>query len=206
MEAGELEALVSLPDESVAPRLKDLLDRRHGARAARHEAAVLEVSLSAAQQLASTAVWKNDAIALDAEVLLGPLLADCSRIDVAFHAIGAFQVQLPRSMLVNLARVLPKPHSGLTAWINPEGLHLRWRAGRGGLNLFSQPVRSRDAVSMLQVTLHPSAVEAPRPTPSVTIPRAPRLVAPAPWTTRPMASRSRGGWLLDALSDLAILP
>ena len=85
-------------------------------------------------------------VLLDAALLLGELLADPAPKFIALGLDGAFNVALHRTKLVQVARTLNR--SALTGWGDERGLHLRWHAGRGGLDLRSQvvPPLERDRV------------------------------------------------------------
>jgi hypothetical protein len=177
---------VDLPDEQVSHRLHVLFQSRVAARAAAHGAAVEQAALNAAQRLAATTVWHNDAAALDPGVLLGDLLVDTNRTYIAFHVAGQFQTSVPRSTLVSAAQVLGSNRPDLTAWVDKAGLHSRWRGGRGGVNFLPQTIPAHETARLLRVNL---------PTPVVEIIRR----APA------ASTRMQRGlvWLTDLLAELA---
>jgi hypothetical protein len=204
VEPNELQALATLPDENVTPVLKELLREREGRRLARREATNRDSSLSAANYLAETAVWRKNAAALDVRVLLGDLLADTNQMHVVF-ASDLFRVNMPRFKLVELAEVLPKQYADLLAWVDADGLHFWWNRGRGGLNLFSQVVPPRDAAHVLAVYIRPPAAVEERD------PIAPVLKAKessehrlAHAAARSTMTRGRGAWLGEILRELGI--
>lgn len=164
-EAEDLRALVHLPDEVLAHELRPYFDRRAEHRAAIHAEAVQRLAVAAAEQLAATAVWRNDAAVLDVRVLLGELLVDTSRKHVLVDATGfssRFQVNVPRRLLVDTAKVLGgRPDLG--AWVDENGLHFRWNEGRGGLNFIPQMVPAQEIANILCVTIPPPYIERPRP-------------------------------------------
>lgn len=182
-EAEDLRGLVHLPDDALAQELRPYFERRAEQRALAHAAAVERLALAAADQLASTAIWRNDAAVLDVRVLLGELLVDTSRKHVLLDATGfwsRFQVIVPRSRLVDTAKVLGgRPDLG--AWVNENGLHLRWNQGRGGLNFLPQALPAHEMANLLCVTIPPPFVERPRPAP-----------------------RPRSTWFTDFLHEMAL--
>jgi hypothetical protein len=173
VDAEELRAVVHLPDEALARELQSRLERRAARRAATHADAVQRLAVAAAEQLAATARWKGDAAVLDVRVLLGELLVDTTRSYFLFDATSfssRFQVALPRSRLANVARVLGgRPDLG--AWVDEDGLHLRWNEGRGGLNFLSQCVPAQEMNNILCVNIPPPHVAH----------RAPGLAATRAW-------------------------
>jgi hypothetical protein len=181
VEAEKLAALAALPDEKIAPMLEQLLEHRASERAAGHHADVQEISLAAAQRLGATAHWTNDVAAVDVRLLLGELLLDTSRSYILFDAHGLcveFQVSLPRSLLVNVAKELGR-RPDLIASIDAQGLHFRWNQERGGLNFFSRWVPTSEAMNVLYVTI---------PLPIVKSQRVP----------------ARSGWFAELLSEVAV--
>jgi hypothetical protein len=182
-EAEDLRALVHLPDEALAQQLRPHFERRAEHRAAIHADAVQRLALAAAQQLAVTAVWRDGAAVLDVRVLLGELLVDTTQKYIRLDATSfssRFQVSLPRSLLVNVAKeVGARPDPG--AWVDEAGLHLRWKEGLGGLNFIPQCVPACDRANVLCVNIPPPFVERPRP----------RL-----WAAR--------AWFSEVLADVAL--
>jgi hypothetical protein len=165
VEAEDLWALVHLPDQALAQQLRPWFERRAGRRAAVHAEAVQRVALTAADHLAATARWKGDAAVLDVRALLGELLVDTSRKHMLFDATGfgaRFQVSVPRSRLVDTAKVLGG-RSDLGAWVDESGLHFRWNEGRGGLNFLPQSVPAQEMATILCVNIPPPFVERLRP-------------------------------------------
>jgi hypothetical protein len=192
VEPGDLQALVALPDEDVAPRLKELFRRREEQRASRWAAAMQECSLDAAQRLAGAATWHQGAAMLDVNVLLGGLLADPSRTHIALVS-DAFRVNMPRQKLVEVGKVLLKQYTDLIAWADNAGLHFRWNRCRGGLNLFSQEIPARDVGYVLHVVI-------PRPAEE-----KPQLSTPQRSTRGPRNARRGGSWLGEILSQIGFL-
>jgi hypothetical protein len=204
IEVKDLHALANLPDEEAAPRVKELLARRADARAQRHHAALGELVTRAARRLASTAIWKGQAAVIDVGLLLTELLADSGREYIGFES-SAFEVHLPRSKLVEVARVLPHQYPDIVGWVDASGLHFRWRRGRGGLNLLPQPVRPGAVAYVLTVSIPPPVREALQHAQ----PRHVRRLAPGtgPSAVRPSAgTRGKTGWLADILAQISLAP
>ncbi len=185
IEAGDLRSLVHLPDEELAPHLASYFERRAEQRAAIHGEAVRRLAQAAAEQLALTAVWREDAAVLDIGILLGELLVDTTRSYILLDATGlagTFQVTLPRSLLVSLFKdVGARPDLG--AWVDEAGLHVRWNRGCGGLNFRPQTVPAKDMASVLCVIIPPPYVERPRP---------------------PRGARRPSSWFSELLSEMAL--
>lgn len=215
--AYELRGLAARPDGEAAPRLRELVQRLANERAARHGAAMGEASQAAARRLAMTAVWSDCRLAVDPVVLFGDLLADANRKFIAFHAPGAFQVSLPRSLLLDVGKALRPFAPDVVTWIDEEGFHVRWHRGRGGMNLFSQPIPAREAGMVLRVELPSPPVQVSTPLEQIPAEdaRRPKL-SPGPTQRRPghrplrpaprppVAARRRGdGWFAELLSLIA---
>jgi hypothetical protein len=198
---NELRALYSQPDEEAAPRIRELLQRRTEMRTAHHQAARRDAAMGAAQRLAATAVWRaNTTAVLDVTILFGDLLADPDTRHINLVS-RAFEVHLPRKTLVDAAHVLPRQFADLVSWVDPAGLHFRWRYGRGGLDFYPQVVPASEWAHVLCVNIPAPAVEQARPTP-VTRERR-RHVARPGLANRPNPARSNMGWLAEALTEIA---
>lgn len=104
----------------------------------------------AAAQLAASARHERDRVVLDADVLLGDLLAGRQK----YIALDLESARIPvlRHVLVR-ARGALRGFLDLSAFVDEGGLHLVWRAGRGGLNLRAQP--EERGASVLAVDLRP---------------------------------------------------
>jgi hypothetical protein len=182
IDAEKLAGLVRLPDEEIAPVLDRLFEHRATERGAARQVELQEVALAAAQRLGSAAIWTNDIAAIDVRLLLGELLLDASKSHLLFDAHGLcveFQVSLPRSLLINVARELGR-RPDLVAAVDEQGLHLRWNGGRGGLNFFSRNIPASERANVLLVHIAPPFV-------------APRRVPPP-----------RSHWFSDLLSEVAL--
>lgn len=82
--ASSLRAVAEIADEELAPQLAELLRQRerHDRRA--RLATVAERASAAATRLARSAVWNNNEIYLDVDLVLGDLLGDPRTKYVAF--------------------------------------------------------------------------------------------------------------------------
>ncbi len=175
---GSLEAARAVDDEAVAPRVHHLLRRARNQRVQQDLERRRQRSLEAAERLGATAVWTPDLGAqLDVDLLLGELLADRTKRWIAFTTAEAEATIIPRHFIaatVPLRRI----HLDLACWVDPEGLHFRWRGGRGGYNWRSHQV-------------HPSLADR-----VLTVPLAPKVIVRVP-------ERRRGGaWLGHILQEL----
>lgn len=104
----------------------------------------------AATELGETAVRGEEGIELDISLLFGPLLYDGGHRAVVFAAED-MRFAVERETLIRARRNL-RGIRAVRAFVDPRGLHLRWRNGAGGLNLRAELVRlERD--SLLVVSL-----------------------------------------------------
>jgi hypothetical protein len=178
----ELRALAERDDANAGDRVRRLLDhaRRHstdqGSMARERRAT------SAARELGLTARWLDVGAEIDPRILLGDLLADGSKPWIGFMVDGA-DVIVSRATLRRAAIAL-KPLPEVRGFIDAQALRLRWRAGRGGLNLRAQASDIRDPALVLRVVL-----ERPRAQP-----------APVVTPTRPSARPPP--WLADVIAEL----
>jgi hypothetical protein len=103
-----------------------------------------------------------DHVELDADLILGDVLADTEKKYVSFEIAGA-RVPVHRGALAR-ARAPLRNFMDLAAYVDEGGLHLRWRAGHGGLNFHPQ-VEERGA-DVLHIDLRPALpVRRPLPQP-----------------------------------------
>ena len=103
-------------------------------------------------QLAASARHEWDRVVLDVDVLLGDVLAGPHKyIGLELQTV---RVSVLRHVLVK-ARGALRGSLDLSAYADERGLHLVWRAGRGGLNLL--PQREERGASTLVVDLRPKA-------------------------------------------------
>lgn len=176
-----LEAVRATDDEEVVSRIRQLLARARDRRGQLDLERRRQRSLEAAERLGATAVWTPDLGAqLDVELLLGELIADRTKKWVAFATDQAVATIIPRHVIAATAP-LRRIHLDLACCVDPQGLHFRWRGGRGGYNWRSHLV-------------HPSLADQ-----VLVVPLAPRVVVRVP-------ERRRGGaWLGHILQELGYL-
>jgi hypothetical protein len=176
-----LEAARATDDEQVVDRIRQLLARARDHRVQQDLERRRQRSLEAAERLGARATWTPDLGAeLDIDVLLGELLADRTKRWIAFTTAEAVATIIPRPLIAATAP-LRRIHLDLACWVDPGGLHLRWKGGKGGLNLYSLQVDARCADLVL------------------TVPLAPKVIVRAP-------ERRRGGaWLGHILQELGYL-
>lgn len=196
VEASEIRALINQPDQEIAPKLSALLHHREEARAARCAERGRGVALSAADHLAFTAVQRANRIYLDPGILFGALLADTSCRYIAFCIYSEAEVRIRRPYLVQVAEVLTRQYDDLGAWLDNHGLHIRWKGGRGGLNLISQRISARDMGFGLRIRFTPH-VESVAPAVAQDVERQ----QPRPQVSRPKARPHLG----DELASMALL-
>ena len=138
-------------DAEVALQLASAVGR-YKRRAARLKATEhIERVTCAVRQIVATSRRRADRLEIDADLLLGDLLADSSKKYISFELPGA-RVPIARISLAK-ARAPLRNFIDLGAYIDESGVHLRWRGGCGGLNLRPQ-VEERGA-EVLHVDLRP---------------------------------------------------
>jgi hypothetical protein len=173
----ELESTRAVVDELTAPSLAKLLERARGRLDAQDRERRRNRSFAAAERLGAAARWTDLGAELETDLLLGELLADRTKKWVRFQEPSGFAVTTRRDLLA-AAVPLRRIHLDLASWVDAQGLHFRWRGGRGGYNW-----RPRD--------VHPSSAAA-----ILTIPLAPHRQA------IPTESRRGGAWLGHILREL----
>lgn len=100
----------------------------------------------AARALAALAHHRVERVELDPALLLGDLLADCSKKYIRFELTGV-RIVMARHLLIR-ARVALRPFADVTATIDEKGLRLGWRGARGGLH-FRPQLEERGAAVLL---------------------------------------------------------
>lgn len=117
--------------DRLRPRLELALEREHRLQRARQ----VERARLAAVSVALTSRSFELGIVLDVDIVLGDLLADRATKYVTFAAIDA-RVVVPVAMM-RRARYLRHLYVDLACFVSERGLALRWKAGRGRLNLYA---------------------------------------------------------------------
>lgn len=106
---------------------------------------------AASERLVSGARWLDAGVELEPHVLLGELLADAAKPWLNLMVDGS-DVVISRARLRRAALAL-RPFSDVRAFADSQALRLRWRCGRGGLNLTSQAQQVHDDSLVLRVVL-----------------------------------------------------
>lgn len=110
---------------------------------------------NAAVQLGRTARWHERGVVIDEGLALGPLLADLRTKHVAFML--PFITVIIEVQVLRRARLLQRTHIDLACFIDGDGLHFRWKAGRGQLNLTSRKLVPDAIRAALEVPIPPPA-------------------------------------------------
>jgi hypothetical protein len=181
MDARWLGAARATDDEEIAPRIRQLLQRARDRHVQEDLERRRQRSLEAAERLGASARWTTDLGAeLNVDLMLGELLADRTKKWVAFTTADAVATIVPRHLVAATAP-LRRLHIDLASWVDPQGLHFRWRGGKGGYRWRPHEVDPRFADLVL------------------TVPLAPRVALHVP-------ERRRGGaWLGHILQELGYL-
>ena len=158
----DLQASVEMPDEVVAPRVKARLARRRELDQERDRQEDAEVATRAAATLGRTVRWTEQGAVLDTDLLLGDVLVDREKKYVTFKGED-FTVAVERDTLARAAMVR-RIYLDVAACVDADGLHVRWRGGRGGYNWKPRFVAPADRERVLTVALPPLVRAAvPRP-------------------------------------------
>jgi hypothetical protein len=146
----------TLTDERVVPELRRRVASVLGDDKVERAGAVSERSTRGARLLGQTVRWTELGGVLDIDLLLHDVIADRQNKYVAFVRGEQPRVVVRRD---TLARSTPLRRNvlDLVAFVDELGLHFRWKAGRGGLNLLSQVVPPADKSRVLEVTLRPES-------------------------------------------------
>ncbi len=158
----DLRASEGMPDEVVAPRLRARLGRRREVDRERQALEDTELAMRAATVLGRTARWTEHGAVLDTDLLLGDVLVDREKKYVTFKGED-FTVAVERDTLARAAMVR-RIYLDVAACVDADGLHVRWRGGRGGYNWKPRFVAPADRERVLTVALPPLVRAAvPRP-------------------------------------------
>jgi hypothetical protein len=172
---ANLRSAAYLRDEDVAPKLRHRLEGIGRRAEDERRARLADRAARAAATLGATARWTEQGAVLDVDLLLRDALADRTKKYIAFKGAPNIDVAVRRNVLAQVAG-LRRIHIDLVAFADADGLHFRWKGGRGGYNWRSQVVLPADADRVLTVHLRPA---------------------------RTAAARSdRGAWLGDVLREL----
>ncbi len=128
----------AVPDSHLGPDLARLLELRNVAiRRTERELAAARAE-GAAHQLAATSRVHGDHVDFDVRLLLGDVLADRTVHFVELRLEERIVVAVRRTTLTAAARRIT--HLDRSAYLDRAGLHIRWRSGRGGLDLVGRAV------------------------------------------------------------------
>lgn len=137
-------------DAELALQLAPAIGRYKRTTAGDHANDRVRRAEKAAQNLTASAVHHADRVELEPRVLLGQLIAGSQKY-ISLE-LTTTPVWLHRQTLLR-AKTALRPFRDLTASVDERGLHLRWRAGRGGLNL--RPQVEECGAAVLHVDLRP---------------------------------------------------
>ena len=124
-------------DASLALELAPVIGRMKARATRRKEADRVRRAETAARGLKATAVHEAGRVVIEADVLLGDALADPKKKYIGLET-GGEQAMLFRRSTLLAARMNLRIFLDLGAFVDAEGLHFVWRAGRGRLNLRPQ--------------------------------------------------------------------
>ena len=137
-------------DGDLIDRLRERLELTLEHERDRRRANDIERTQRAARELARTARWFELGVVLDADLVFGDLVVDQRTRFVSF-TLDDTTVEVPTTLL-RAARFLRHTYIDLACFVDERGVHARWHAGIGQLNVYAvEPnVRSdRDAVVVL---------------------------------------------------------
>lgn len=162
---SDLQQLAALPDGVVRQHLRRTLERLRVGDAQRRKQLVEQAAHSAAAHLACSAVFRRGVHHLDVACLLSSELTGVVVTHVCF-AIGDATIPIARTKLIELRRGLPR-FPDLRAFVDVQGLHLRWRGDRGRLLFYPQVRLASDTALFVEL---PEArevvtIDAPSPPP-----------------------------------------
>jgi hypothetical protein len=180
----KLEELGHVSTDGLVQSLRFALAHRKKEQAADKATVARQRAQAAADELARTATWNHHGALLETNLLLGALLDDPTTKYIGFDQPGFQTLAIPRATLRGFAELAPRL-PGVTASVDPQALRLRWRNGRGGLNLKSAIVPQPQYDQLLHVVLE-------RPAPM----RVRHEPAHAP--------QHRGRWISDLLTELGL--
>ncbi len=151
--AGDVGPLLDLPDEELLAQARCLTKKLRARRRAQNQADARRRAEAQVERLRSTASPYHGGL-----TVLGPaelLHSDLVRAPgMKFLELKTpdFQVVV-RLEVLRRARPLLVPKPDLTAYLDAEGLHLRWNLGRGGLDLrYERGLTTHERGRVLEVT------------------------------------------------------
>jgi hypothetical protein len=155
-----LRAAGKLTDERVVPQLRKRVASVLGHHQLDRATRISERSSRAACLLGRTVRWTEIGAVLDVDVLLRDVIADRQKKYVAFRWEEQAAVAVRRETLAAVAP-LRRNVLDLVAFVNEDGVHFRWKGGRGGYNWRPQVVPPAEKSRVLDVTLRPASDQRP---------------------------------------------
>lgn len=152
-------------DAELALQIAPAVGRLKRLTARAHASDRTESAAAAAATLSRTARQGCDRVEVDADLLLGDLLADNEKKYVAFEVVTA-RVSVHRHVLVR-ARPCLRGFLDLAAFVDERGVHFAWRAGRGGLHLRPQIVERGAEVLLVDLLPPREPTRVCRPAPAL---------------------------------------
>jgi hypothetical protein len=135
-------ALDNTPDNSsLACRLLETIRKSEDLQRDRRMEARAKAAQASADALASMARWEDDKAHVDILSVLASALT--KRNDLLVFATDDFSLGIYMAPLFDLAKLKKRD---LTAFVDAEGLHIRWSSG--GINLFPQADADADRIVM----------------------------------------------------------
>ena len=134
-------------DASLAVRLLETIRRAESLQREQRKINRAKAAQASADALASMARWDGEKVHVDMVSLLASTLT--RRNDLLVFTSDDFTTAVYMSPLFDLAKLRKKD---LTAFVDSEGLHIRWKTG--GLNLFPQADAEADRIVMSLRSMH----------------------------------------------------
>ena len=178
----QLGRLRRLDSEQLASHLRCLVgQRRAEGQAVRARLAERRAQV-AAHKLVQQALFDSGVVMLNVGVLLGDILVHPSAKYIGLQIGEHVPLHIQKRKLRQVSRAL-RPFDDVRCYLDEHALHLRWRGGRGGLDLIGRRLSWNDKDSTFQLVFT----------------NKPRVERPTSSTRRRAPS---GAWLNEILGDL----
>jgi hypothetical protein len=149
--AKDLESSAALTDEAIVPRLRARLQSVLARREEERLRGAEEVARVAIERLAASVRWEDGRAHMDERLLFSrDLWATRSK-----HAVFVgedFETAARRDLLL-IARAALAGFLDTLAWVDRDGLHLRWRGNHGRLKFHPQVLTPSDRARALVIAL-----------------------------------------------------
>jgi hypothetical protein len=132
---GQVMAMAHLEDRFLTAQLEPFLVAQLEARQQEGRSRKEDEARQAALQLGVQVRWEGERAFLDLGLLLGEVVSTSAAFVV--FAGDSFEVPFSRRKLMEVRSVFAH-RTGVVLFVDEKGLHLRWRGGRGQLNLLPQ--------------------------------------------------------------------